>query len=335
MTNGNPELRDEVDLCLPDGRLNPAARGHSRRQLHRTNLRGFGRTKRWEYWGIITPTHVIGLTLADLDVLSLQEVFLLDRATGRERSIPFAAPMGLGVRLPDGLPPFEATGHGPYSSFRFTGEHARPGRPAGTRLHVRVPRVSLNAFVESAGDALGVVVPFGEGLFQYTLKAPACPVSGVIWVDGVSYAIPAGESWAVLDRGRGRWPHAIVWNWAVGSGVVEGKRTGLQLGAKWTAGTGATENALFVDGVMHYLPDEVDFTYDTVNWDRPWRAQGERLDVTLTPFHVRHAGVDLGPLGSEVHQAFGHWRGWVSDTHGVRHSVDGLVGWAEQADNRW
>ena len=100
----NPELTAPVDLCLPDGRLNPAARGHSRRPLHRPNLSGWGRAKRWEYWGLVTPTHVLGLTLANLDVLSLQECFVLDRKTRQERSLPFAAPLGLGVRLPDTLP---------------------------------------------------------------------------------------------------------------------------------------------------------------------------------------------------------------------------------------
>ena len=37
-----PELTEQVDLCLPNGRINPAAIGYSRRPLHRTNLRGWG-----------------------------------------------------------------------------------------------------------------------------------------------------------------------------------------------------------------------------------------------------------------------------------------------------
>ena len=27
-----------------------------------TNLRGWGRNKRWEYWGVVTPTHILGVT---------------------------------------------------------------------------------------------------------------------------------------------------------------------------------------------------------------------------------------------------------------------------------
>lgn len=51
MATHERELTEPVDLAAADGRsLNPAARGWSRRPLHRANLRGgWGRTKRWDY----------------------------------------------------------------------------------------------------------------------------------------------------------------------------------------------------------------------------------------------------------------------------------------------
>jgi hypothetical protein len=53
MTTLEPELTKPVDLCTADGSLNPAARGWSRRPLHRANLDGrFGLNKRWDYWAI-------------------------------------------------------------------------------------------------------------------------------------------------------------------------------------------------------------------------------------------------------------------------------------------
>ena len=67
MTSTEREITEPVDLCLPSGRLNRAAVGWTRGPLHRTAMTGWGRTKRWEYWGFVTPTHVIALTVADLD----------------------------------------------------------------------------------------------------------------------------------------------------------------------------------------------------------------------------------------------------------------------------
>src|SRR5215831_9088349 len=80
----SPEVTEPVDLCLPDGRLNPAAVGWTRRPLHRANLRGWGRAKRWEYWGIVTPGHIIGLVASSLDYAGVHGLYVLDRGTGRE-----------------------------------------------------------------------------------------------------------------------------------------------------------------------------------------------------------------------------------------------------------
>ncbi|MBN1208700.1 MAG: DUF2804 family protein [Myxococcaceae bacterium] len=36
-------------------------------------------------------------------------------------------------------------------------------------------------------------------------------------------------------------------------------------------------------------------------------------------------------IASSTHQAFGHWSGWALDNAVERSSLDGLVGWAEEA----
>ena len=84
MTTHEPELTEPVDLCTPDGRrLNPAARGWSRRPLHRANLAGgWGRTKRWDYWGVLTEDLVVSLTFADVDYLGLAVVGWIDLSSG-------------------------------------------------------------------------------------------------------------------------------------------------------------------------------------------------------------------------------------------------------------
>ena len=45
---------------------------------------------------------------------------------------------------------------------------------------------------------------------------------------------------------------------------------GVQLGGKWTDGTGMTENALCVGGRLSKLSEELVWTYDTGDWLRPW-----------------------------------------------------------------
>jgi len=53
------------------------------------------------------------------------------------------------------------------------------------------------------------------------------------------------------------------------------------------------------------------------------------------PFHERDERMNLLVFASEIHQCFGIFTGWVLDDSGSRIPVDGLVGWAEEARNRW
>ena len=323
-----PEITAPVDLCDDRGRLAPAAVGWSRSPLHRPNLRGWGRTKRWEYWGLVTDTHVVGLTISSLDYAGVEAVYVLDRSTGHETVHEATVPLARGVELA----PRCGTGRSHVEAGGLAISLTEEGD--GTRLGASAPGVVLDAVAARPPDheSLGVVVPWSDRLFQYTVKDVARPLSGSLTVDGTAYD---AAGWAVLDHGRGRWPYSLTWNWAAGSGLVDGEVRGLQLGGKWTEGTGSTENALLVGTRLHKLHDEVAWDYDPADWLRPWRIHGDRLDVTFTPFHERSARTNLLVVASETHQCFGHFTGWGADDAGERVSLDGLVGWAEEARNRW
>jgi hypothetical protein len=324
------EISARVPLCTPDGRLNPAAVGWTRRPLHTANLRGWGRTKRWEYWGVMTPRAFVGVTVSSLDYAGVHSIYVLDRRTGAETVRGTVEPLARSAVLPDrsGMGTARAGAGGLAIELASTA--------AGTRIDARAPGVHLRAEVGPGAESLGVVVPWSDRLFQYTVKDVGRPVSGALTLGEEVLAFgPDDGSFAVLDHGRGRWPYDITWNWAAGHGLVAGRRLGLQLGGKWTDGTGQTENALVVDGRLHKLHDDLEWTYDRHAWSSPWRIRGPGVDVTLAPFHERVERTNLVVVASQIHQCFGRFTGWVHDEHRTPIAVDGLVGWAEEAHNRW
>jgi hypothetical protein len=205
--------------------------------------------------------------------------------------------------------------------------------PDGTALRATGGDVEIDLTMPlpSGHESLGVVVPWSTRRFQYTVKDVGRPVRGRFRVGSTWHDVPTAESFAVLDHGRGKWPYAITWNWAAGSGPGRS----VQLGGAWTDGTGSTENALVVDGRLHKIGDELRWRYDRSDWLRPWRITGGRVDVTFHPFHERAARTNLGVVANETHQCFGHFTGWAATDDGERVDLDGLVGWAEEARNRW
>lgn len=321
------ELTAPVDLCLPDGRLNPAAVGWTRRPLHTANLRGWGRTKRWEYWGIVIPGHIVGLVVSSLDYAGVHGLYVLERATGRETSVDAVVPLARATAFPP------RSGEGEVSARSATQAVRISQRPDGTTLHAASGpvRLDLEVPLPAGHESLGVVVPWSERRFQYTVKDVGRPVRGTLTLNGSVHELGGPESFAVLDHGRGRWPYAITWNWAAGAGAGRA----IQLGGKWTDGTGVTENALFVDGRLHKVGEDLRWTYDRSDWSRPWRITGDRVDAEFHPFHEKVARTNLGVVANETHQCFGHFTGWALTDNDTPTSLDGLTGWAEEARNRW
>lgn len=330
------EITAPVSLTRPDGRLNPDAVGWTRTPLITTDgigrgRLGRGRNKRWEYWAVTTPTHIVALVLSHIDYAGVHSIWALDRATGEEIAADGISPLGRGATLPGTL------GAGPArlraGKLRIEIEEG----PGGTRLRASAPRVEIDVVAHrpEGHECLGVVVPWTDRLFQYTVKDVARPATGVLRVDGVEHGLPEGESWATLDHGRGRWPYAVHWNWGAGSGMVDGRAIGVQVGGKWTDGTGSVENALVVDGHLSKISEELVWDYDTDDWLAPWRISGETVDLTFTPFHLKHSEMDLKILSSRTHQCFGHWSGRVRDDAGAWVEVAGLTGWAEDVHQRW
>jgi hypothetical protein len=345
VTTHERELTEPVDLCTADGSaLNPDARGWSRVPLHRANLLGqFGVNKRWDYWAVLAGDLVVSAVYSNIDHFGLADVWWARLDTGESggKAIlaaadaitlperPGTAPLlvahdGLDLAITDDLSSESASGTRLVASW-----NEADGRPGRLDVHVALP---------PGHESLNVVIPWSEQLFNFTSKHQARPATGVLTIGDERWPIgDDGDAWGVLDVGRGRWPHEIRWNWGGGAGRAGDHVVGLQFGAKWTEGSGFTENGVIVDGRLSKIGRELRWEYD---WDapmQPWRVVDldGQLDVTLHPRYDKHSQVGDGTFGSETHQVFGTWSGTVRTDDGVELSFDALQGFAEEARQLW
>jgi len=355
-TTHEAEITAPVDLCLPDGRtLNPDARGWSRRPLHRANLRGgWGRTKRWDYWAILAGDLVVSFLYADVDYAGLADVWWVDLRTGRTGGRGVTVPAARGMHLPErpGTTPLEIHRRGFHLSItddvdlttRVSATWTERGGSAG-RLEAAISN-------PAGHDSLNVVIPWTDRRFQFTSKHQARPAHGELVVGDRHFPFggDGDDAWGVLDVGRGRWPYRTNWNWGGGAGRASstGERgarhhvVGLQLGGKWTEGTGFTENGLLVDGRLIKLGDELRWDYDWAHPMAPWRvadAEG-RVNLELHPRFDKHTRIQAGIIATETHQVFGTWSGSIVDSHDGRAAgeiiaFEELQGFAEESRSRW
>jgi hypothetical protein len=322
------ELTKEVPIST-NGRLNRAAVGWSRHPVQECSIEGrWPRKKRWHFWLVTSDTHLVALTFADVDYLGLAHVSFWKydskdavskgalRFGGWKRELPPGASRG---------PPFEVSSMGLRLSVAES--------PAGTKLAAWSKRLSLDIEVERppGHETLNVLVPWSNRRFQFTSKQNCLPARGRVVVDGAEHRFgPENHAYGTLDFGRGVWPYKVSWNWATACGVEGSRVVGLNLGGKWTDGTGVTENGVVVDGKLTKIHTDVKFDYDRHDLMRPWSVRGEGVDLRFDPLKANPLRVPLGVVAVNNRQCYGRFNGRVA---GVE--VHDLMGSAEDFNARW
>jgi hypothetical protein len=288
------------------------------------------RRKRWEYWALATPRHLLAVVVADVDYIGLAAVTLLDLASGERFEAGAVTPAGLGVRLPDGVNTAPVR-------FRCPGVRVaiepRPGE-VGIRASARSLRghrveADVVAVYPPGQQTLDVTVPFDRERSHFTSKHVGLPARGRVTWDGEP--LPFDDAWACLDHGRGVWPYRTSWCWAAAAGTSGGRRVAFNLGALWTDGTGTTENGFWIDGRLHRIGATLTFRRASPGW----LVEGLGVSLAATPVRERPLQANLGVLRADLDWTMARFTGSLADDEGTRLDVEGLLGWCERLDARW
>ena len=324
-------------LCDERGLLNPDAVGWSRFPRVTANLSGHRlRKKRWNFWSWIGRRFVFSVTVADLDYASFCSFFFIDFETG-ERVAGMDPRRGGYIAMPEEVErtlrwrsaktDYALVNEGGDLAVAFRGRGG-PGEEVAAAFTVRKP---------PDHESLNLVVPWTRRRFQLNSKHNTLRCEGEVVIAGRRYEMRPDDCHAVQDFGRGVWPYRSCWNWAVCTGEQGGELVGLNLGDRWTTGTGVNENGICHAGRLHKVMEDLEWRYDPADWMRPWRIRSvvsDAIDLTLTPFFAHTTGLNLGLLATGGTCAFGLWSGAVR-FEGREVAIRDQVGWAEEFAHRW
>jgi hypothetical protein len=322
------ELTGATEIADPAGRLRRDAIGWSRQPLHRCDVAGLPRAYAFDYWCVATRATALTICVADVGLAGAALVSVLDLASGDIVERVYARPGRLRAAMP-------AT---PDGEFVLEARRLRlvvgARRLAAEARTITGRRIEVDLAIERAPglETVNVLVPWDDTRFHFTSKQTALPAHGHVRIDGRDRFDAGAEAFACRDFGRGTRPAAVDWCWAFASARVGGRTLGLNLGGRWTDGTGVTENAIVIDGRVHKIADDVDFD---VADRRPWCLRSRatpRVALTFTPLTRRL--VRVPPL-VRVHQCVGHYDGTVVDDRGETIVLDRVLGLAETVRGRW
>ncbi|MCB1315466.1 MAG: DUF2804 domain-containing protein, partial [Leptospiraceae bacterium] len=333
-------ITSEVLLCDRKGNLNPRAVGWARHPYHVCNLSGsFLRKKKWDYWCVTGDRFLFSATIASVDYSAVAFVYFLEYESRRFQEQTVMIPLGRGLRMTErviGSTEFEKDGL--LLAFRPGTESlqiiCKSDNFGGQKLDVDI-QIDRPAVLES----LNVVVPWSKRRYQFTSKQHCLPAEGQVRWGADTFHFEKQSTFATLDYGRGKWPFRTAWNWAaLATRTSAGDTLGINMGARWTDGTGMNENGIIYNGKLFKIFDEIDFAYDPEDFMRPWHLKthsSDAIDLRFEPFFDRCAVTNLILLKTSVHQMIGRYIGTVRVGGRQRIAIQNVPGWAEEHYARW
>ncbi len=218
-----------------------------------------------------------------------------------------------------------------------------PGAKRDVRAANGVKSPAVEIVIELAQPdptSIIMVTPFDEGprMFYYNHKINCMPASGYAQIGNHRYSFePENNAFGLLDWGRGVWPFSQEWYWGSGSGWVNGKRFGFNIGYGFGNTAAATENILFYDGTAHKLSH--------VYFDLPgsggymakktFTSDDGRFEMTFTPIYDRYTETKLLFVDTRCHQIFGRFNGKAVLDSGEILEIRNLTAFTEHAVNNW
>ena len=346
----HPSPGVELTQAVPilDGHGDVAARGWARHPImifERAAVPAAraDRVREWDFYAVHAPDFAVVVTLAKIRfaeagtfVIASVSVQDLVNHTQPQKALLLADP----TPEPDGLVDFAPRPGGAYRVEDASGFLAYEGDAAQ-----RVIRFDFGdalrgelTLATPPDESVALVTPWPEpGFFFYEDKALPLAAQGSVTAAGVTYALPVGRSFAVMDWVRAVVPTEIRWQWAYAMGVVDGRRVALNLGTVYGDESAGTPNGVLVDGVLHKL-DRVAWT-PADDASAPWRfiSDDGRVDVALTPSHAYREtqDLDLGFYTTSLVKPYGVWSGTVVLDDGEPLVIDGLIGAAEEVHTTW
>jgi len=298
------------------------------------------RLKEWQHFGIITPTHYLGMVIFDAKFTGVSFFYVYDRhkntrfehtrqASGR--SVKVAA------QVYDDVCRFDAKDyhlqienkldqHFHRIVIDIDGDPERPSIKGEITVHEDLDKI----------EPLVQLSPITRTRPFYTHKA-AVPVSGSIRMGSQELVLSSSTSIALIDEQKTYYPYVSFWKWATAAGYSDnGKLFAFNLCQNMiTDDEDYNENCIWMDGKISCLK-AARFEFGDVM--KPWRIKttDDKLALSFMPSGERTDTINIaGVIRSDFHQPFGLYNGSFTDKQGASYPIKDLFGLAEHHVTRY
>lgn len=337
----NHEVTKEQSLLDEQGQLREP--GWSKQLIQKYNRADIKapkfRIKEWDYYLIMSKDFAVALTISDLGYLGMISASFLDFTKPWEHteSVLTVLPMGK-FNLPSDSKSGVSGFKNERVSMEFIVEDGKRHLVCEFNKFDKDKDFRCDICLEQTDtDTLVIATPWDKKHhFYYNQKINCLPASGWAEYDGKRYEFDPETNFGTLDWGRGVWTYDNYWYWGSGSGYVDGKPVGFNIGYGFGNTSAATENVIFYDGKTHKI-DDVTFEIPEDDYLKPWKftSSDGRFEMDFEPIIDRAAKTDVKVIVTDQHQVFGKMSGTMILDDGTKIEIKDFLCFAEKVHNKY
>jgi len=297
--------------------------------------------KEWDYYCILSDNEGVSFTIADNGYLGFIGVTLFDFNKPQEITKPVIVPFPMGsFNMPGTSKTGDVIFQNKKITLKFIKEREKRKIVVDFKKFHNKTDLKGTILLHQPDDMETMVIatPFKENRhsFYYNQKINCMAAEGELSLGNKIIKFSKDNSFGVLDWGRGVWTYSNTWYWGSGSGKVNGKLFGFNIGYGFGDTSNATENMIFYNGKAHKL-DKVQFHIPENDYLTPWKfsSNDSRFEMDFTPIIDRHSNTNLLIIKSDQHQVFGRFSGKAILDDGSEILIKNFLGFAEKVINRW
>lgn len=296
------------------------------------------RIKEWDFYQVSNNDYCVQFTIGHTAYAGALTVTFFRFADGLryDRTTTLILPFG-SLHMPETASRGMRVGRGGVSIAYEVTPKQRILRCQTTALK-DVPAMEAEIYLTRPHDnALVIATPFQEyqHAFYYNEKINMMPARGYLRIGGERFDFAPETAFGLLDWGRGVWPFHTEWYWGNGSGMVDGKLFGFNIGFGFGDTSAASENILFYDGKAYKISDVI-FDLAAGGYLAPKRFSSDdgSFEMEFTPVYDRYAANKLLFVDTRCHQIFGRFTG-TARVDGRELAIKNLMAFTEHAVNNW
>jgi len=299
------------------------------------------RLKEWQHYGIITPTHYLGMVIFDAKFMGISFFYIYDRREHKRFEHAVQLPGGaarVAGQIYDGRCEFQKKGYHLQFENRLKDGYHKINVDIAGKDNLPAVKGEITIFEDlKTIEPLVQVSPVTHFRPFYTHKVVA-PAKGTMRFGDREIAINQEHDIVLIDEQKTYYPYTSFWKWATAAGYNEfGELLAFNLCQNMISDDEYfNENCMWVDGKIHCLK-AARFKFDKNKILQPWEVKTEDgyINLVFTPSGQRAEKISAGLIYSNFHQPFGVYNGRFKDENNRIYPIENLFGLAEHHVTRY